>query len=302
MYNSAFYKLSARTRLKGNYVAAFIATLIYIVPTYLSTLISTLLLNAGSNVGIILITEFIFTIFIINIFKVGYLRFLLAIEPNDESDRKYDYNQVLSGFTNNFPKALKTTFVRDVRLLGWALLPFVPLLVFVGIAIAMVYSSGQGKELYSQIMQLMMSPTPDMAMHVMEFLISDYNILMVLSLVASLAMLVLMIPYIYKNYEYAVVDMIIAEYPDMNTSDVFMRSRDIMHGFRGRYFMLELSFLFYQILLSIILTVSTSEIIYYIAMSAFLPYMQITLLEFFRERNGIIEHNISVYGENNNKE
>lgn len=299
MYNSAFYKLAARTRLKNNYLAAFIGTLIYIIPTYLGTLLSTLLLSSASGAIIAIITELLFVIFVINIFNVGYLRFLLTIEPKEENDSetKYDYNRILSGFTNNFAGTLKTTFVRDIKLLGWALLPFVALLIFAGVSVAVVYCSGQGRTLYSYVMQLIVSPTPDMATHLLEFLISNYNILMILSLVASVGMLVLMIPYLYKTYEYAVTDMIVADHPDMTTSDVFIRSKNIMHGFRTRFFMLQMSFLLYQLLIALILEVTGSVIIYYIAMSAFLPYMQVTLLEFYRERNNTIEHNISVYGE-----
>lgn len=296
MYSSAFYKLAARARLKGNYVTAIIATLIYVIPSYLLTQLVTLFGN--TILGVIINLLFVF--FVLNIFNVGYMRFLLAIKPKEESDEKYDYNIILSGYTNNFRNALKTTFMRDVKLLGWGLLPIIPLIVFAGVAVAAICFSGDNTELYSYITQIMVSPTMELSTQAIEYFVNSYKWLIILFALAVLGMLVLMFPYVYKTYEYAAVEMIIADKPEMKSKKIFERSRDIMHGFRGRYFFLQMSFLLYQILVLLILQLTNSYFIYYLAQCMLLPYMNTTMLEFYRERTNILEYNASVY-ENNRR-
>lgn len=290
MYNSAFYKMAARTRLKGNYAAAFIGTLIYIIPTYLLTLITTL--SYGSVIGMIIMP--VFMLLVNNIFDVGYMRFLLSIEPKDEnqSESRHDYNYILSGYTERFGHTLKTTFIRDIKLLGWELLPLVPIVVFLGVSALIIACSEQGSALLSQVMQLILSPSYEMIIYTSEFIAEHFTWLVILLFIAFMGMIALFIPCIYKSYEYRVVEMVVADKRNMDTSEVFKRTHDIMHGFRKRLFFIQLSFWAFN-LFALMLQQAGSLLIYYLALCFIMPYMKVTELEFYRERTYMIEYNAS---------
>lgn len=55
--------------------------------------------------------------------------------------------------------------------------------------------------------------------------------------------LLLVIPGIYKRYEYYMVPYLIAEYPDMDRKEAFQRSKEMMDGNKLATWILELSFI-----------------------------------------------------------
>lgn len=63
--------------------------------------------------------------------------------------------------------------------------------------------------------------------------------------------LLLVIPGIIKAYEYYMVPYLLAEYPDMSWSEAAARSRDMMYGNKWNTFVLELSFLPWELLSAI---------------------------------------------------
>lgn len=56
------------------------------------------------------------------------------------------------------------------------------------------------------------------------------------------------IPGIVKFYQYRMMPYILSEHPDMPTNEVFARSKELMHGQKWRTFILDLSFLGWEIL------------------------------------------------------
>lgn len=63
--------------------------------------------------------------------------------------------------------------------------------------------------------------------------------------------LLFVIPGIVKSYEYKMVPYLLAEYPDMDRKEVFARSRDMMYGQKWNTFVLDLSFIPWNILSTI---------------------------------------------------
>ena len=60
--------------------------------------------------------------------------------------------------------------------------------------------------------------------------------------------LLFVIPGIIKSYEYRMVPYLLAEYPDMSRQEAFARSKEMMYGQKWRAFVLDLSFLGWNIL------------------------------------------------------
>lgn len=60
--------------------------------------------------------------------------------------------------------------------------------------------------------------------------------------------LLLIIPGIIKSFQYAMVEYILSENPNMDYKEAFRRSRDMMQGNKWKYFVLMLSFILWDIL------------------------------------------------------
>lgn len=60
--------------------------------------------------------------------------------------------------------------------------------------------------------------------------------------------LLLVVPGIIKTYEYRMIPYILAETPDMPSKQVFIRTKQLMTGNKWRAFVLDLSFLGWQVL------------------------------------------------------
>lgn len=300
MYNSAFLKMEAKKRLSGNYRHAIVGALIFMIPMYLTYLLETIFSRfLGETQFISVIIDALIQIFVSNIFAVGFMRFLLNMKSAFDTDEKCcDFNDVLSGYTRNFKNTLKTTFTQSLYLFGWGALAFSPMLVMLGIIAFLSVKTDMISQIYSLSVQFMNSPTPDMMNNLSLYITENCPYLSTMSLIAIVATLVLLIPLIYKSYEYIMVPMILAQYPDMETKRVFKRTRDLMHGFRMRYFLLSLSFILWMFLAALVLTFTFSIPLYYLALALLLPYMNMTFLQFYLERSKVIEYNINIYGEN----
>lgn len=283
MNKSVFYKAAARLRIDANYRAVILGTIIYMIPTYLSLQLSTLMTVLPGAMSVV---NILFVIFVLDIFNVGYIRFLSLMRPKNEIPEgyKYDYNSIFFGYTNSFKNVLKSTCIREIKLVGWSLLPFAPLILCIGIAILAVVCSNDGGQLVSYLTQLAASPTWDMTVYTAEFFAEKFSWLLILLPVSLAGMIALFIPYVYKRYEYAVIDMILADEPALDSEEVFKLSRNIMHGFRKRYFMLQVSFILYLVIIQMTYSITDSYFMYCLVQCFFLPYMKMTFIEFYRER------------------
>ena len=63
--------------------------------------------------------------------------------------------------------------------------------------------------------------------------------------------LLFVIPGIVKSYEYKMVPYLLAEYPDMTRKEAFDRSREMMYGQKWNTFVMDLSFIPWDILSSV---------------------------------------------------
>ncbi len=85
--------------------------------------------------------------------------------------------------------------------------------------------------------------------------------------------LLLIVPGIIKTYEYAMVPYILAENPGMDSKEVFAISKKMMMGRKFDFFVMQLSFIGWQILS--VLTLGVVGIFYVN------PYMQATVAEIY---------------------
>ena len=60
--------------------------------------------------------------------------------------------------------------------------------------------------------------------------------------------LLFLIPGIYKQYQYRMVEYILAEHPDMPYKEAMKMSRDMMNGQKWNAFVLDLSFILWEML------------------------------------------------------
>lgn len=84
--------------------------------------------------------------------------------------------------------------------------------------------------------------------------------------------LLFVIPGIVKSYEYRMMPYILADYPEMTKEQVFAESRRLMTGHKMEAFVLDLSFLGWEILGALCCGVG----IYFV-----LPYIEATYAEFY---------------------
>lgn len=304
MYGSAFYKLGARKRLRGNYLPAVIASLICLIPGFILTSSSLLLSRYAFGILVPVMTV-LFNVFITNIFDVGYTRFLMKMPADDEdteapsvSDRKKpDYNTLLSGYTMNFSNTLKIMVVRDLYRFLWSLLMLVPIVIYIGIMAFLMSTAIPYAQLANYLSMLAVSPSSQMLNLIIGHIIGSCPLFIMLSLLMLLGILFCAAISIRKSYEYAVIPMIIADEPDIPIRRAFKLTRDIMTGFRMRLFLLQLSFIGYLFLLSAVMVIAPVKPAFYIAVAALNPYMQMSYIQFYTERRGVIDYNISTYGE-----
>lgn len=281
---SLFLKKLAREKLKGIYLNTVLGQLICFIPAYLLSAFAIILSHKSGNVAITLIISLIGQILILDIFDVGYIRSLLdANDRTDADEKKYDINIVLSGFLQNYANTLKTMFLRRLYLFGWGGLMFLPMLIAVG-TIAFLSTRPEVAGLISYVTQLMSSPTLDMITNINDYIVENCAYVMYIISGASLVSLILLIPYIRKSYLYEMIPMIIAEKPDISSAEAFQKTKQIMHGYRLKYFVLELSFIGIMFLVSLAEYVAPESLITYIATAAAMPYITMTFIQFYLSR------------------
>lgn len=305
MYGSAYYKLNARNKLKGNYGPALIASLIFLIPSYVMSLKNYLFIDTADPLTANILStaiDAVISVFVISILNVGYYRFLLRLKQADDptvnpETKRYDLNLIVSGFTMNYPNTLKITFLMNLYLIFWFLLALVPAMLFIGVMAFLASSTEVISTLFSLIQQLGVSPSADMVNTLSSYITENCPYIPVIFTFVFLLTIAGFIPLIMKYFEYAAIPMILADDPDISIQRAFKRSKNIMNGFRVRYFFIQLSFLHFVFIAALVMIVSRSMLIYYVAIAFLQPYITTTLLSFYMERRDILDYNISVYGE-----
>lgn len=95
----------------------------------------------------------------------------------------------------------------------------------------------------------------------------------------------LIIPGIMASYSYAMTEYILAENPELSSSEALSRSKEMMEGNRWRLFCLDISFIGWSFLCTLTFGIGS---LWYI------PYKQATIAAFYREVSGT-EHRMLYY-------
>lgn len=302
MFNSAFFKFNAREKLRNCYLALFVGAAVCMVPAYLRVLLSRML-NLEMLEGQLIAqgVNILVQLFVSNIFLVGFMRLLTEVRPEEQSiSKKCDYNLIFFGYKSDFKNILKVTFFRELKVLLWGLIAFIPAVLAIAAIMLFVPT-----ESLNGLMTVSMNYYADQTMENLQlaelFVRQNFPYLTLCTLIFIVTTVAASIPVIYKSYEYSMIPMILADHPDMKSKQVFRRSKDIMDGFRWRYFFLQLSFIIYDIAAFMAMAFTGSALVYIIAVAAIMPYKNMTYLEFYRQRNSVVEYNIEKYGQNTAK-
>ena len=297
MYGSMFYKHEARGRLRGCYSVAVICAILFMIPQYLMSRIMTMI--DITLPGSMLIREsaaLLVRLLVVNIFEIGFIRFLLRLRPGDgNSIRSYDYNLILSGYTENFAVSLRATLMASLKLFLLFLLALTPTAALV-IYIALRVPVDPLARIATDMSELAMSYSAQAVTELSQLINSTFPHLSLFTGLYIIATIGAISPFIYKTYEYKMIPFILAEKTDIAYSSVKKRTLDLMEGFRMKFFLIQLSFIGYMFILATILTLTGSILIYCAGTVLLLPYQYMTYLEFYRQRTEVIEHNIEVYG------
>lgn len=298
MYGSMFYRHEARGRLRGCYAVAVICALMFMIPQYLMSRIMTMI--DITYPGSMLISEtgaVVVQLLVVNIFEIGFIRFLLRLHPGENGGiRSYDYNLILSGYTENFGVSLGATLMAALKRFLLLLMAFIPTIAAI-LYMAFCVPTDVLAQLSSEIYETAMSYSPQSVMELAALIdrtfphLSLFMILYIITTIGAIS------PYVYKTYEYKMIPFILADKTNVDYKTVKQRTHDLMDGFRMRFFLIQLSFLGYIVLLSAILMITGSIFVYCAASALLLPYQYMTYSVFYRQRAEVIEHNIEVYGE-----
>lgn len=282
--NIWWLKQTARMKLHGIYTGAFFGQLICYVPAYLMSLAVMLLSVKTGGAPAVLVLDLICGIFIMDIFTVGYFRSLMCANNTSDAKKRYDINIVLSGFSKDYKSILKTMFSRRLRLFGWGCLVLLPMFLAVGIN-AFLTIIPEVSEAANMLVRFLYSPTSDMLINASEYIMQNCAYTVYIFLGAAVVSLILVIPYIRKTYMYKMIPMIMAENPQTTTAEAFAKTKEIMQGYRMRYFLLELSFVGLLIIMSLVAAIPITAIAY-IAMAAAMVYINMSYLQFYLVRTG----------------
>jgi uncharacterized membrane protein len=204
----------------------------------------------------------------------------------ETTEKRYDINAVLSGFSQNYIGTLKTMFTRRLYLFGWGVLMLLPMIVAVGV-IAFLSYRPEVSQLINYFTQILQSPTEEMVINAGNYMMGNCAYVAYMMSGASVLSLILTVPYVRKMYLYEMIPMIIAENPDITTTDAFCKTKEIMNGYRLKYFALQLSFIGIMVLVSLLTFVIPGELGAYIAMAAVMPYMTMTFIQFYLSRTRV---------------
>lgn len=293
-----FYKHEARRRLGGCYAIAVICAILFMIPQYLMSRIMTMM--DITLPGSMLISEaaaLLVRLLVVNIFEIGFIRFLLELRPGDGNNiRSYDYNLILSGYTVNFGVSLRATLMASLKLFLLMLLAFMPtvaLMLYIALRIPVDVLT----RIASDASELAMSYSTQAAAELSQLISATFPHLSLFTGLYIIATIGAISPFIYKAFEYKMIPFILADKTDIDYRSVKKRTFDLMDGFRMRFFLIQLSFIGYMFILAMVLTLTGSILIYCVGTVLLLPYQYMTYLEFYRQRTEVIEHNTEVYGE-----
>jgi uncharacterized membrane protein len=276
--DSLYLKQAAREKLQGFYMSAVFGAVLYYIPVYIISLIITLTETVAKGYELIsILISTVLSLCVVEVLMVGFMRSLLKINDGAE---KYDANVVLSPYQKNFKNTLKIMFCKEIYLWGWEMLPVLPFLFLAGV-MAFTATTEQISQLITMSIQLFTSVSDVMVMNIYNFMVENFSYVFVLAPVAWIASLILCIPAIRKNYEYQMIPILLAENPDISRKDAFARTKEIMKGYKLRFFSLQLSFFWLMLLGAFVAGLTESSVAYYLVNALIMPYVYMAYLQFY---------------------
>lgn len=154
---------------------------------------------------------FVKAYFLDGVVRVGDAKFFLGVTRGEGK-----FKDVLFGFGKHYNNIRKVLFARFWKLLLWELFVLIPIF---GIALGITLLEIGG--MFIGTVGIMLS---------------------------ALGLIPSMIPYLIKTFEYSMIPYLMAEFPDMSVKDAFAASRELTNGHKGELFVLDLSFIGWQLL------------------------------------------------------
>lgn len=272
------FRKRAREKLKGKWSDAIVLTLVFVAFTAIVEWLGSL----GENVRLSSIAAMagLFSMIVMPAIKYGLTYSYMKLK-NGEKVHPFDFLNY--GFSN-FSRAWGVSWNIFLKLIWYfvGLTILVCALVFCAAFGAGALFVGSGKALTSIQTGKMQSG--------IEMLNSIGVGLLILFFVCLIAVIVVSIFATIKRLYYSLSTFIAIENPNMTTKQAVEKSREIMTGKRGKYFYLTLTFIGWGFLAGIVGGISggilsfipvISNIAGSVGMLVLIPYIQISLLEFY---------------------
>lgn len=109
------------------------------------------------------------------------------------------------------------------------------------------------------------------------------KIMFLMNLKRMLWMMLLILPGVYKSYEYAMIPYILAENPEISSKDAFRLSRKMMSGRRFKLFWLETSIFIWLVIPALLMQLAgvAGLILMAVGVLILLPYADAAVAEFY---------------------
>lgn len=156
------------------------------------------------------------------------------------------------GFKSNYKNVTKTMFFRDLYLFLWSMIMWIPIAFFIG-GTVVVAGMEESMGLSSDAVSITMA---------------------ILFFIFLVCLMISMIPWIVKTYEYMMVPYILTDNPDMDRKEVFALTKKMMTGHKWEAFVLHLSFIGWNILGALTCGILN---LFYVA-----PYKAYTLAAYYK--------------------
>ena len=159
----------------------------------------------------------VFQLFVSNPLEVGYRRFFLSARENDAN-----LGDLFWSYSHNLGKSMGTLFLRSLYLALWEI-PMV-IVTTAAILLSMFGMSSDGSAFFSSAL---------------------FPVSVVMLVLAAFACA---IPVIIKNIQYSMLSYLLAENPQMGHKRAFELTKAMTTGYKWKLFVLDLSFIGWQIL------------------------------------------------------
>ena len=259
------FRKRAREKLKGKWSDAIVLTLVFVAFTAIVEWLGSL----GENVRLLSIASMagLFSMIVMPAIKYGLTYSYMKLK-NGEKVHPFDFLNY--GFSN-FGRAWGVSWNIFLKLIWYFVAEVV---AFCLIFFSTLYNVIASVVLYSSSVSSVDSKIG----------------LIILTVIGVIAIIVIAILAAIKGLYYSLSTFIAIENPNMTTKQAVEKSREVMTGKRGKYFYLTLTFIGWGFLAGIVGGISggilsfipvISNIAGSVGMLVLIPYIQISLLEFY---------------------